>query len=53
MDLRAFGVGARTWLDELHYTRRDHALIVFGVLMLVVSISLSFIGVGRFWVPAF
>ncbi len=52
MDLRAFGVGPRTWLDELHYTRRDYVLIVFGVLMLVMAVSLGLIGVGRFWVPA-
>ncbi|MFN2131293.1 MAG: energy-coupling factor transporter transmembrane component T family protein [Anaerolineae bacterium] len=51
MDLRAFGVGPRTWLQELHYRRRDIVLIAFGVLMFVLSLSLSLYGFGRFWVP--
>lgn len=52
MDLRAFGVGPRTWLEQLRYRRRDYALIAFGVALLVVSIALSLLGFGRFWVPA-
>ncbi len=51
MDLRAFGVGPRTWLEELFYRRRDIFLIVFSVLMLVISISLSLFGFGKFWAP--
>ena len=51
MDLRAFGVGPRTWLDQLHYRRRDYALIAFGVMVLMVSIALSMWGFGKFWVP--
>lgn len=51
MDLRAFGVGPRTWLVELRYKRRDRALIVFGLLGLLVSILLLFFGMGSFWVP--
>jgi energy-coupling factor transport system permease protein len=51
MDLRAFGVGPRTWLEQLHYHRQDYLLIAFGVLILVVSISLSLFGIGQFWVP--
>jgi len=51
MDLRAFGVGPRTWLEQLHYRRRDRILILAGVIIMVVSISLSLIGVGKFWVP--
>jgi energy-coupling factor transport system permease protein len=51
MDLRAFGVGPRTWLDELHYSRRDYVLIAFGILLVVVSLALSIAGFGRFWVP--
>ncbi len=27
MDLRAFGVGPRTWLDQLTYHRRDRILV--------------------------
>lgn len=52
MDLRAFGVGPRTWLEQLTYRRRDYALIVFGVIILVFSMALSlFGGFGRLWVP--
>jgi len=51
MDLRAFGVGPRTWLQELHYHWRDYALIACGVLLFVVGVSLSLFGYGRFWVP--
>ena len=53
MDLRAFGVGPRTWVDELHYRPRDRALIAFGVVMLLVCIALSLWGFGKFWVPDF
>ncbi len=53
MDLRAFGVGPRTWVDELHYRPRDRALIAFGVAMLLVCIALSLWGFGKFWVPDF
>jgi energy-coupling factor transport system permease protein len=51
MDLRAFGVGPRTWLDELHYRRRDFVLIGFGILLLVVSLTLAVLGYGHFWAP--
>ena len=53
MDLRAFGIGPRTWLEQLHYRRRDRVLIVFGVVLLVICISLSLFGIGKFWVPQF
>ena len=51
MDLRAFGVGPRTWLEQLHYRRRDRVLIVLGVLIFGVSVVLSLFGFGKFWVP--
>ncbi len=51
MDLRAFGVGPRTWLDQLRYRKRDVALIAAGVLLLAASLSLSIAGRGSFWVP--
>jgi energy-coupling factor transport system permease protein len=53
MDLRAFGVGPRTWLEQLHYRRRDYFLIGFGVALLFVSIVLSLFGFGKFWEPSF
>lgn len=52
MDLRAFGIGPRTWLEELHYRTRDWILIAFGILLLVASLTLLFLGYGGFWVPA-
>lgn len=51
MDLRAFGIGPRTWIDVLERTRRDRILIWFGVILLVVSLALGFMGYGGFWVP--
>ncbi len=51
MDLRAFGVGPRTWLDQLTYHRRDRILIAFGVLIFVTALVVGFLGYGRFWVP--
>lgn len=51
MDLRAFGVGPRTWLDVLTYQTRDRLLIAVGVLILIAAIVVSSMGMGAFWVP--
>jgi energy-coupling factor transport system permease protein len=51
MDLRAFGVGPRTWLEVLKRERKDWLLIWFGVALLIGSILLSGLGYGKFWVP--
>ena len=51
MDLRAFGVGPRTWLDVLTYQRRDRVLIAVGIVILIASIVVGFMGFGDFWVP--
>jgi len=51
MDLRAFGVGPRTWTDVLERRTRDRILIWIGVVILVVSLALGFMGNGTFWVP--
>jgi energy-coupling factor transport system permease protein len=51
MDLRAFGVGPRTWLDILKRDFKDRLLIWIGVAILITSIVLSFWGYGNFWVP--
>ena len=53
MDLRAFGVGPRTWLDVLTYQTRDRVLIAVGVLILSASIVIGFMGFGAFWVPEY
>src|SRR5512136_1555572 len=51
MDLRAFGVGPRTWLEQLTYKRPDRVLIAFGVVMLVTGFVLVIKGYGGFWIP--
>ena len=53
MDLRAFGVGARTWLVQLHFRYRDYVLVAFGILLFLASMALSMFGYGKFWVPDF
>jgi energy-coupling factor transport system permease protein len=51
MDLRAFGVGPRTWLDVLTYETRDRVLIAVGVAILIASVAIALMGFGSFWVP--
>jgi len=51
MDLRAFGVGPRTWLQVLERDFKDRLLIWVGVAMLITSILLGLWGYGKFWVP--
>jgi energy-coupling factor transport system permease protein len=51
MDLRAVGVGPRTWLEVLHYRRRDRVLIGLGVALLVISLAAALLGYGRFYTP--
>ena len=53
MDLRAFGVGPRTWLEQLIYRKRDRILIAFAIFLIAFSIALSLLGFGKFWVPQF
>lgn len=53
MDLRAFGVGPRTWLQVLDRDFKDRVLIWLGVAILVGSIALGMFGLGNFWVPEF
>lgn len=51
MDLRAFGVQPRTWLEELHYQRKDRILIGVGLAILLCSLTLLIVGFGSFWAP--
>lgn len=51
MDLRAFGIGPRTWIDVLERKRRDRILIRIGVVVLIASLALGVLGFGTFWVP--
>jgi energy-coupling factor transport system permease protein len=40
MDLRAFGIGPRTWLLELRYRAHDYALIGLSLLGVAAVIAL-------------
>jgi energy-coupling factor transport system permease protein len=51
MDLRAFGVGPRTWVHRLTYDRRDKILIAISIFIFAGSTALSILGIGRLWVP--
>ncbi len=51
MDLRAFGVGKRTWLYELKYAPRDYALLFFTFLLLILALYLRTQGFGMLWIP--
>ncbi len=51
MDLRAFGVGKRTWLYELKYAPRDYALLGFTLLLLALAVYLRAQGFGMLWIP--
>lgn len=53
MDLRAFGVGPRTWLPQLKYRVMDYVLIAFGVLLMAATIVVKHAGYGGLWVPPF
>jgi energy-coupling factor transport system permease protein len=53
MDLRCFGLQARTWIQTQQYRWYDYLVIAFAGLLLVAAlvISLGF-KIGAFWVPA-
>jgi energy-coupling factor transport system permease protein len=51
MDLRAFGVGPRTWLEQLSYRAHDRVLVALGFAVLAESLVVGFAGLGKFWVP--
>ncbi len=51
MDLRAFGIGPRMWLQQLIYKFKDRILIGVGLTILLFSLALSTLGLGNFWVP--
>jgi len=51
MDVRAFGIGPRTWLQNLVYQFNDRVLIGVGLAILLFSLALSTLGLGNFWVP--
>lgn len=53
MDLRCFGLQARTWIQTLRYQWFDYLLIIFSLSLLAASLIIhSVFQVGDFWVPA-
>lgn len=52
MDLRCFGIGKRTWLQELRYNKGDQILIAFSVALFLLSTAARFAGYGLLWVPS-
>jgi energy-coupling factor transport system permease protein len=53
MDLRAFGIGPRSWVRRLTYRQADKALIGASVLTFAAATVLAFMGAGGLWVPEF
>ncbi|MEE4194720.1 MAG: energy-coupling factor transporter transmembrane component T [Anaerolineae bacterium] len=53
MDLRAFGVKPRTWLQQLEYRKRDYILMGLGGAILFGSIVLAMFGFGQYWTAGF
>jgi energy-coupling factor transport system permease protein len=53
MDLRAFGIGKRTWLPQLKYRAVDRIYIALGLLILAGTIVIKVAGYGGFWMPQF
>lgn len=56
MDLRAFGVGPRTWTygDLLAYQSSDYAVLAFfTVLLVVITVLRLLTPIGPFWFPEF
>jgi energy-coupling factor transport system permease protein len=51
MDLRAFGVGPRTWSTVLTFGRRDRVLMGIGIALVAAYLALSLVGFGRLWIP--
>jgi energy-coupling factor transport system permease protein len=55
MELRAFGVGPRTWTasESLHFTGADYAVVGFFALILLIIIVLRYLTpYGPYWFPA-
>ncbi|HEY0602143.1 MAG TPA: energy-coupling factor transporter transmembrane component T [Herpetosiphonaceae bacterium] len=52
MDMRAFGTGPRTWIEELRYERWDYLVIAVSALIFVLITTLNILGYGNFWLPA-
>jgi len=49
--VHAFGFAPSAWIDVLVRENKDRILIAFGVVLLLSSIALGFMGYGKPWVP--
>ncbi len=55
MELRAFGIGPRTWSasEDLHFTVADYGVMgFFALLLLGILVLRAFTPVGPYWFPA-
>jgi energy-coupling factor transport system permease protein len=55
MELRAFGVGPRTWTasDGLQFTKADYsAMVFFAIILLIIVLLNQFTSYGPYWFPA-
>jgi energy-coupling factor transport system permease protein len=43
MEMRAFGTGPRTWIQELHLRARDVMVIALGVALLIAGVAMRFL----------
>ena len=54
MDLRSFGTGKRTWLNDLRFDRTDRVVLVgFVTLLVVLTIAAWTLGTANLWIPPF
>lgn len=52
MDLRAFGLRKRTWIQEMTFRGIDYAWMGFGALLLAASLFIRYVlQMGAFWYP--
>ena len=54
MELRAFGVGPRTWTasEGLRFTKADYgAMAFFAIILLVIILLNQFTSYGPYWFP--
>ena len=52
MELRGFGKHKkRTWIMEKSMVKRDYAGIVFGIVIMIISVTMMFVNGGRYYNP--
>lgn len=52
MELRGFGKHKkRTWIMERTMVKRDYAGIIFGIVIMIISVTMMFVNGGRYYNP--